>query len=150
MAAGRTGASGPAATSARSTRTGRLLAVLAAAALAVSAYVHADLGDAPYAADGQVTLSGLFVAQAAVAAFVALWVLVRPSGLSWLAVLAVGGASLLALVLSVYVRIPSIGPFPVLYEPLWYADKVVAAVATGTAAVVGAVALAATTRASVR
>ncbi len=146
MATGRTGT---AAAPARS-RTGRLLALLAAVALAVSAYVHADLGDAPYAADGQVTLSGLFVAQALVAAVVALWVLVRPSRLAWLAVLAVGAASLLALVLSVYVRIPSVGPFPVLYEPLWYGAKVVAAVAAGAAAVLAAVALAAAGRPSVR
>lgn len=53
----------------------------------------------------------------------------------------VGLASLTALVLSVYVRIPSIGPFPVLYEPLWYAEKVAAAMAAGTAAVVALVAL---------
>ena len=39
----------------------------------------------------------------------------------------------LALVLSTYVRLPSVGPFPVLYEPVWYADKVVAAVAAGVA-----------------
>jgi hypothetical protein len=45
----------------------------------------------------------------------------------------VAAASFAALVLSTYVRLPSVGPFPVLYEPFWYADKVVAAVAAGVA-----------------
>lgn len=40
----------------------------------------------------------------------------------------VGLASLAALVGSVYVRIPSIGPLPGLYEPSWYLTKVAAAV----------------------
>ena len=35
--------------------------------------------------------------------------------------------------LSTYVRLPQVGPFPVLYEPVWYTDKVVAAVAAGVA-----------------
>ena len=145
MATGRTGTA-----VAPSSRTERLLALVAAVALAVSAYVHIDLGNAPYGTDGQITLSGLFIAQALVAVLAALWVLVRPSRLAWLAVLAVGVASLLALVLSVYVRIPSVGPFPVLYEPLWYGDKVVAAVAAGVAAVAAVVALAAAGRRPLR
>jgi hypothetical protein len=135
---------------ARPRTTERVLAGLTALALAVSAYVHADLGDPPYAAAGQVTLSGLFVAQAVVAAAVVVWLLVRPGAASALGALAVGAASLAALVLSVYVRLPSVGPFPVLYEPLWYADKVVAAVAAGVATVLAAALLAGRRRPPVR
>jgi hypothetical protein len=62
-------------------------------------------------------------------------VAVRAETLAVLAALAVAAGSLTALVLSVYVRIPSIGPFPVLYEPVWYADKVAAAVAAAVATV---------------
>ena len=119
--------------------TGPVLRLLTAAALAVSAYVHLDLSSSPYAAGGQVTLGALFLGQAVVAAAVALWVAARPSRASYGAAAVVAAASWLALVLSTYVRLPSVGPFPVLYEPVWYADKVVAAVAAGIA-VLGALA----------
>jgi hypothetical protein len=113
--------------------TGLAVRLLTAAALAVSAYVHLDLSTSPYYAAGQLTLGALFLGQAVLAVAVAGWVLVRPSRASWAAAAVVAAASLLALVLSTYVRLPSVGPFPVLYEPFWYADKVVAAVAAGVA-----------------
>ena len=107
--------------------------LLAAVGLAVSAYVHLDLSSSPYAAAGQLTVGALFLGQAVVAAVVALLVLARPSRASYAAAGIVAAASLLALVLSTYVRLPSAGPFPVLYEPVWYADKAVAAGAAGVA-----------------
>ncbi len=108
----------------------RLLTVVA---LAVSAYVHVDLSSSPYYAGGQLTLGALFLGQAVVAGLVALWVLVRPSRAAYAPAAVVAAASFAALVLSTYVRLPQVGPFPVLYEPFWYADKVVAAVAAGVA-----------------
>jgi hypothetical protein len=118
---------------------GLVLRVLVAVALLVSAYVHVDLASAPYYAAGQLTLGALFVLQAVAATCAAAWVLLR-GGRTALAVAAlVGLGSLLALVLSVYVRLPSFGPFPVLYEPYWYGPKVLAAV-TAAAATAGAVA----------
>ncbi len=119
------------------------LRLLAAASLGVSSYLHVVLAQGPPVAGGQVTLAGLFLAQAAVAALVAVWVLVRPGRPAWLAVAVVGVASLLALVLSVYVKIPAVGPFPALYEPAWYADKVLAAVTAALAAASALVALSA-------
>ncbi len=109
------------------------LRLLTAVGLAVSAYVHIDLSTSPYYADGQITLGALFLGQGIVAAVVALWVLVLPSRLSYAAAALVAAASLGAVVLSTYVELPSIGPFPVLYEPFWYDEKVVAAVAAGVA-----------------
>ncbi len=113
--------------------TGLAVRLLTAAALAVSAYVHLDLSTSPYSAAGQLTLGALFLGQAVVAALVALWVAVRPSRAAYVAAGLVAATSFAALVLSTYVRLPSVGPFPVLYEPFWYADKVVAAVAAGVA-----------------
>jgi hypothetical protein len=121
---------------------GLAVRLLTAAALAVSAYVHASLSSSPYYAGGQVTLGALFLGQAVVAAVVALWVLVRPSRAALVAAAVVAAASFAALVLSTYVRLPSVGPFPVLYEPFWYADKVVAAVAAGVALLLAAAGLA--------
>ena len=120
----------------------RPLRWVTAIGLAVSAYLHWDLARSPYVADGQITLAGLFVAQAVVAALVAVWVAVRAETLAVLAALAVAAGSLTALVLSVYVRLPSFGPFPVLYEPLWYGDKVAAAVAAAVATLTALAALA--------
>ncbi len=110
-----------------------LVRLLTAAALAVSAYVHVELSSSPYYAGGQLTLGALFLGQAVVAGLVALWVLLRPTRTAYAVAAAVAAASFLALVLSTYVRLPSVGPFPVLYEPVWYADKVLAAVAAGLA-----------------
>lgn len=107
--------------------------LLTAVALAVSAYVHVDLSSSPYWAGGRLTLGALFLGQAVVAGVVALGVLLRPSRAAYAVAALVAAASLLALVLSTYVRLPQVGPFPVLYEPVWYADKVVAAVAAGVA-----------------
>ena len=115
--------------------------LLTAVALAVSAYVHLDLSSSPYSAGGQLTLGALFLGQAVVASLVALWVAVRPSRLAYAVAAAVAAASFLALVLSTYVRLPTVGPFPVLYEPFWYADKVVAAVAAGVAVLAAAAGL---------
>jgi hypothetical protein len=112
--------------------TGVVLRFLAAGALLVSAYVHADLASPPYYAAGQLTLAALFGVQAA-AAVAAVWLLVRGARWALVAAAVVGFASLLALVSSVYVRVPAFGPFPVLYEPYWYAPKVVAAVAAAVA-----------------
>ncbi len=131
-------------TSRRTDRTSLPLRVLGALALGFSAYLHFRIAfdNPPLFADGGVTLMGLFVAQAVAATLVSLWVLVQGSRLAWLAFAAVAMGSLAALLLSVYVKIPSIGPFPVIYEPLWYTDKVLAAVSAGIAALVALVALA--------
>ena len=123
-----------------------LVRLLTAAALAVSAYVHVDLSSSPYWAGGQLTLGALFLGQAVVAAVVALWVAVRPSRAAYAVAAVVAAVSFAALVLSTYVRLPQVGPFPVLYEPVWYADKVVAAVAAGVALLAALAGLAAAGR----
>ena len=126
--------------------TGLTVRLLTAAALAVSAYVHLGLSSSPYYAGGQLTLGALFLGQAVVAGVVALWLAVRPSRAAYVVAAVVAAASFLALVLSTYVRLPSFGPFPVLYEPVWYADKVVAAVAAGLALLAAAAGLASRVR----
>ncbi len=110
-----------------------LVRLVAAAALTVVAGVHLDLA-AGYALVGdQVTQGDLFRVQAAVAGVVALALLVRPARVVWLMAAAVGLASLLAVVVTVYVAVPAVGPLPRIFEPVWYAEKAVAAVAAGAA-----------------
>ena len=131
----------PTAPAAPSAPAALVLRVLGGAALGVSALLHVVLAQGPLVSDGQVTLAGLFIAQAVVATLTALAVLLRGRRLAWIAAAVVGLGSLAALVLSVYVQIPAVGPFPTLYEPLWYGEKVLAAASAALAAVVAVVAL---------
>lgn len=121
---------------------GAAVRVLTVVGLAVSAYVHLDLSSSPYSAGGQLTLGALFLAQAVVASLGAAWVAVRPSRAAYATAAVVAAASFLALVLSTYVRLPAVDPFPVLHEPFWYAEKAVAAVAAGVAVLAAGAALA--------
>lgn len=95
-----------------------------AAALAISGWIHLELAGSFDAIGTTVTLGALFRAQGVVALLVAGWLLVRRRGTApVLAALLVATASAAAVVLSVYVRLPAIGPFPEIYEPVWYAEK---------------------------
>lgn len=105
-----------------------------AASLGVSAYLHVVLAQGPLLRASQVTVAGLFLAQAAAATTGALAVLLRPAPVAWVLAALVGLGSLAALVLSVYVQIPAFGPIPSLYEPAWYSDKVLAAASAAVAA----------------
>ena len=130
-------------TSHRTDRAGLVLRLAGAAALGYSAWLHFRIAadSPPLAADGKVTLSGLFVAQAVAATLVSLWVVVHASRLAWLAFGAVALGSLAALLVSTWVTIPSIGPLPAIHDPVWFTDKVLAAVAAGVATLVAALAL---------
>ncbi len=136
------------ATAVRRRRLPLVLRGVGAAALAVSAYIHVDLAAGPLVADGQITLAGLFVGQAVAASLCALWVLARGSRPAWLAGGLVALASVAALVLTVYVFVPSIGPLPAVYEPFWYPAKAVAAGAAAVAALAALAALLADRRAA--
>ena len=110
------------------------LQVLTAGALAVSAYLHVDLAHGYDLIGEQVTMGDLFLAQAAVAGLAALALLVRPARPTWALAALVGFGSLAALVLTVYVAVPAIGPFPRIYEPAWFLEKTASAVAAALAA----------------
>ena len=134
-------------TRSRSGGLGIALRVVGAAALAFSGWVHYDIAAGTQLfGDGQVTVTGLFMGQAVVAVLVALWVLLRGDRMAWTVFLLVAGASLAALVASTYVQIPAVGPFPLIYDPTWFPQKVQAAVAAGVATLVALVALAALRR----
>ncbi len=127
-------------------RTGRsslALRVVGALALGYSAYLHARIAshDTPLAADGEIRLSGLFVAQAVAAVLVSLWMLVHGSRLAWLAFAVVAIGSFAAVVLSTYLTLPGIGPLPEIHDAVWYLDKQLAAISAGVASLVAIVAL---------
>jgi hypothetical protein len=106
-----------------------VLRVLAAAGLAVDAYVHADLAQQYDAVKATVSQGDLFRAEAALSALAAVLVLVwrrfPGDAFGWL--VAAGGFALL--VVYRYVDVGKLGPLPDMYEPVWYTEKRVVAVA---------------------
>lgn len=118
------------------------LRAVVAAALAVDAVVHLRLA-AGYqqSAPSGIGAGNLFRIEAAAAVVVALWVLWRGSRTALLAAFAVGLSAAVAVVLYRYVDVPALGPLPAMYEPVWFADKWLSAVAEVVAALVALVAL---------
>ncbi|MBT2566243.1 hypothetical protein J7I84_06975 [Arthrobacter sp. ISL-85] len=120
-----------------------VLRVLAAAALAVDAVVHARLAPAYQSAAPEGFGEGnLFLAEAAAAALAGLYVLIRASRTAWFLALLTAGGGLAVLLLYRYVDIPAVGPFPAMYEPVWFFDKTLTALAQTAAVLLAATALA--------
>ncbi len=127
------------------------LRVLVAAALAVDAIVHLRLAsDYQLAAPGGIGQGNLFRIQAAVAIAVALYVLVIGNRTAYAAALLVTASALAAVLVYRYVDIPAIGPIPSMYEPLWFFQKALSAVAEGAGALLAAGGVALTTFAASR
>ena len=119
-----------------------VLRVLAAAALAVDAVVHARLAPGYQAAAPEGIGEGnLFLAEAAAAAVAGLYVLIRGSRPAWLLALLTAGGGLAVLLLYRYIDIPAVGPFPAMYEPIWFFDKTLTALAQALAVILSAAAL---------
>jgi hypothetical protein len=106
-----------------------------AAGLAIDAYVHLDLAGLYAEAGGTVNEGVLFRAEAAVALLTAAAVLVIGRRVCYLAALAVAGSALAVMLVSRYVDIGQFGPFPDLYDPVWFPEKLLAAFAEGAACV---------------
>lgn len=128
-------------------RTGRgraaelLLRVLTAAALAVDAVVHARLAPGYQSAAPEGFGEGNFLAEAVTAAVAALYVLIRGSRAAWILALLTAGGGLAVLLLYRYIDLPAFGPFPAMYEPIWFFDKTLTALAQGLAVLLAAAAL---------
>jgi hypothetical protein len=117
-----------------------LLRLLVAAALVVDAVVHFDLASGyQLGAPGGIGEGNLFRLEGAVAILVALYVLVRGSRPAYAAGVVVAGSAFIAVLLYRYVDIPAIGPLPSMYEPVWFFEKTLSAVAEGLGAVLAAV-----------
>jgi hypothetical protein len=123
----------------------RGIGVVAAAGLAVDAIVHLQLApDYQFAAPGGIGQGNLFRIAAVAAGLAALWVLVRPSRLSFAAAFLAAAGALVAVLLYRYVDVPAIGPIPSMYEPLWFPEKTLSAVAEAVATVAALLGLART------
>lgn len=113
-----------------------MLQVVTAAALAVDAYVHADLAG-PYDVVGrQISQGTLFRLEAAVASLAALLVLLfGRRRLVWMFAFLVSVSALGAVLLYGYVNVGALGPLPNMYEPYWGPKRTGSAIAEAVGAV---------------
>jgi hypothetical protein len=112
-----------------------LLRLVTAAALAVDAFVHQDLVGRYRLNQGSGPLSqgDLFRIEAVVSGALALALLVSGRRLVWALAWLVAASAVGAVVLYRYHDPGEIGPLPDMYEPVWFREKTVAAVAEGVA-----------------
>ncbi|GAB3568128.1 hypothetical protein GCM10027405_29510 [Arthrobacter alkaliphilus] len=119
-----------------------VLRVLAAAALAVDAVVHVRFAPGYQSAAPEGLGEGnLFLVEAAAAGVTGLYVLIRGSRPAWVFTLIIAGGGLAVLLLYRYIDIPAVGPFPAMYEPIWFFDKTLTAIAQTAAVLLAATAL---------
>lgn len=112
------------------------------AALAVDAVVHWRLaGGYDIAFPGGIGGGNVFRIEAVVAVLSALFLIWRGSRLAWGAAFVVLVSAFVAVVLYRYVKVPQLGPIPSMYEPAWFTEKTVSAVAEGAGAVLAAIGL---------
>lgn len=116
-----------------------VIRAVVASGLAIDAYVHADLAARYDPVSASISQGNLFRIEAGLSALAAALVLLvgRRREVYALAVL-VAGSALGAILLYRYVNVGELGPFPDMYEPIWFTEKVIAAIAEATA-LVGAV-----------
>ncbi len=121
---------------------GVALRLVVPVALVIDAVVHLQL--APYyqlAAPAGMGQGTLFRLEAAAAILAAVYVLLRGSRPAYAAALLVAAGGVGAVLLYRYVDVPAFGPFPAMYEPVWFFQKTLSALAEGAGAVLAAVGL---------
>jgi hypothetical protein len=119
-----------------------LLRLVAAAGLAVDAYVHTDLSGRYGSSGGSISESTLFLVQANLAAAAALGLVVRGRRPEAAFGFVIAALALGAVLLYRYNDVGSLGPLPDMYDPTWYAEKTLSAIAEGVAVVACAALLA--------
>lgn len=120
----------------------RALQGLIAVSLGIDAAVHLHLASGyQQSAPTGIGAGNLFRLEAAVAIAAALLVLVRGNRTSHTVALIVASSAVAAVLLYRYVNVPAVGPLPAMYEPVWYLEKALSAIAEAIAAVLAAAAL---------
>jgi hypothetical protein len=101
--------------------------------------VHASEGASDYdVIPGTISGGDLFRVESATAIAVAVLVFVRPGRVAYLLAFIVAASALGAVLLYTNVDVGAIGPLPDLYEPVWFTEKTVSAIAEAVAAVTAA------------
>jgi hypothetical protein len=127
------------------------LRVSTAVALFIDAGVHIHLAPGYQAGNpAGVGQGNLFLLESAAAVLAALYVLLRGSRAAFAAALIVALSAFAAVVLYRYVNIPAFGPFPAMYEPVWFFEKSLSAVAEAAGAILAGLGFARAGRAGTR
>ena len=114
---------------------GLVLTGVVVVGLLVDAAVHAHLApEYELAFPGGIGGGTLFYIQAVVAFVTAVGVLVWRRRPMYAVAFLVALSAFAAVVISRYVELPAVGQVPAMYEPLWFLEKSVSAVAEGLAA----------------
>ena len=117
-----------------------VLRLVVALGLVVDAVVHLRLASGyQLAQPGGIGEGNLFRIEAVVALLAAAYVLVRGTRLAFTVAALVGLGGLAVVVLYRYVQVPAVGPFPSMYEPVWFFSKSLSAVAEGVAGVLAGI-----------
>jgi hypothetical protein len=114
--------------------------LITVAGLGIDAYVHLDLAPVYSEAAAPVSEGVLFRAEAVLALLTALALILSARRLSFLAGFAVSASALTVMLVSRYADLGPLGPFPDLYDPSWFAEKLWAAfgeAAAGVASLAG-------------
>ncbi|MDO5740816.1 MAG: hypothetical protein Q4P07_11800 [Ornithinimicrobium sp.] len=121
--------------------------LLVAAALVVDAVVHVHLAaNYQLAAPGGIGAGNIFRIQAAIAVLAAIYVLARGSRRAFIVAGLVTVSAFAAVMVYRYIDIPAIGPIPAMYEPIWFAEKTLSAVAEAAGTVLAGLAVVTATR----
>lgn len=116
------------------------LRVFTALALFIDAGVHVHLAPGYQAGNSAgIGQGNLFLLESAAAVLAALYVLLRGSRAAYAAAFIVALSAFAAVVLYRYVNIPAFGPFPAMYEPVWFFEKTLSAVAEAAGAVLAGI-----------
>jgi hypothetical protein len=120
------------------------LALVVAAGLGVDAYVHWQLAPGFDGIQGtespHISQGGLFRVEAFMALIAMVLVLLTRHRFGVVVAFLVAAGGLGAVLLYAYVDVGAIGPLPDMYDPIWYPEKTISAIAEAVAAV-GALAL---------
>lgn len=111
------------------------LRTMAILGLGIDAVVHLRLAsDYQLAVPGGIGGGNVFRIEAVAALLAAVFLLVRASRTAYLVAFIVALSALAAVVLYRYVDVAQVGPLPAMYEPVWFFEKNLSAVAEAVAA----------------
>lgn len=109
--------------------------LITVAGLGIDAWVHLDLASTYAEARAPISEGVLFRAEAVLALLTALVLILSARRLTFMLGFAVSASALTLMVVSRYVDFGSFGPFPDLYDPVWFAEKLWAAFGEAAASV---------------
>lgn len=118
-----------------------LARVVVVVGLAYDAYAHLDLASNFDANIAAISQGMLFRVEAALAALAALLVIINRRWVAVIFAMLVAGSALGAVLLYRYVDLGILGPIPDMYEPGWYPEKTLSAIAEAAAVLAAGVLL---------